>query len=78
MEHFKGGLTMPITFQEALDTIESLPEYQQEDLIDIIRRRLIEQKRDTLVLGVQEARAEYAQGKTKEGTVQELMSDLSR
>ena len=32
---------MPITFQEALDAIESLPEYQQEDLIDIIRRRLI-------------------------------------
>ncbi len=31
---------MPITFQEALDTIESLPEYQQEDLIDIIRRKI--------------------------------------
>jgi hypothetical protein len=69
---------MPITFQEALDTIESLPEYQQEDLIDIIRRRLIEQKRDTLVLRVQEARAEYAQRKTKEGTVKDLMSDLSK
>ena len=78
MEHFKGALTMPITFQEALDTIESLPEYQQEDLIDIIRRRLIEQKSDTLVLRVQEARAEYAQGKTKEGAVQDLMSDLSK
>ena len=69
---------MPITFQEALDAIESLPEYQQEDLIDIIRRRLIEQKRDALVLRVSEARAEYARGKTKEGTVQELMRDLSR
>jgi predicted glycosyltransferase len=69
---------MPITFQEALDTIESLPEYQQEDLVDIIRRRLIERKRDTLVLRVQEARAEYLQGKTKEGTVQDLMSDLAK
>jgi hypothetical protein len=67
---------MPITFQEALDAIESLPEYQQEDLIDIIRRRLIEQKRDALALRVSEARAEYARGKTKKGTVQELMSDL--
>jgi len=26
-----------VTFQEALDIIESLPEYQQEDLIEIIR-----------------------------------------
>ena len=69
---------MPITFQEALEAIESLPGYQQEDLIDIIRRRLIDQRRDALVLRVQEARAEYAQGKTKEGTVGDLMSDLSK
>jgi hypothetical protein len=27
------------TFQEALDIVESLPEYQQEDLINIIQRR---------------------------------------
>ncbi len=31
-----------VTFQDALDIIESLPEYQQESLIDIINRRLIE------------------------------------
>lgn len=78
MKHFEGALIMPITFQEALEAIESLPGYQQEDLIDIIRRRLIDQKRDALVLRVQEARAEYAQGKTKEGTVRDLMSDLSK
>jgi len=69
---------MPISFQQALDMVESLPEYQQEDLIDLIRRRLVEQKRETLALRVQEARAEYAQGKTKEGTVQDLMNDLSK
>ena len=69
---------MTVTFQEALETIESLPEYQQEDLIDIIRRRLIEKKREALALRVSEARAEYAQGKTKEGTVQELISDLAQ
>ena len=69
---------MPISFQQALDMVESLPEYQQEDLIDLIRRRLVEQKRKTLALRVQEARTEYAQGKTKEGTVQDLMNDLSK
>jgi len=69
---------MPISFQEALDMVESLPEYQQEDLVDLLHRRLVEQKREALSLRVQEARAEYAQGKTKEGTVQELMNDLSK
>jgi hypothetical protein len=69
---------MSISFQEVVDMVESLPEYQQEDLIDLIRRRLIEQKRDRLALSVQEAKAEYAQGKTKKGTVQDLMNDLSK
>ncbi len=39
-----------VTFQEALDVIESLPEYQQEDLIEIIRQRLLEHKRELLSL----------------------------
>ena len=30
-----------VTFQEALDIVESLPEYQQDDLVDIIQRRRI-------------------------------------
>jgi hypothetical protein len=67
---------MSISFQQVLDMVESLPEYQQEDLIDLIHRRLIEQKRETLALRVQEGRTEYAQGKTKEGTVQDLIINL--
>ena len=69
---------MSTSFQKALDMVESLPEYQQEDLIDLIRRRLIEQRREALALRIQEAKAEYAQGKTKAGTVQDLMKDLSK
>ena len=66
-----------ITFQEALDIIESLPEYQQEDLIDIIGRRLIEQKRQRLSESIEEARQEYAKGDVKRGTVDDLISELS-
>jgi hypothetical protein len=29
-----------VTFQEALEIVESLSEYQQENLLDIIRHRL--------------------------------------
>ena len=35
-----------ITFQKALEIIESLPEEQRESLIDIVKRRLIEERRD--------------------------------
>jgi hypothetical protein len=68
---------MDVTFQEVLDIVESLPEYQQEDLVDIIRRRLIEQRRERLADSIREAREEYARGEVKKGTVDDLMKDLS-
>ncbi len=68
---------MDITFQKALEIIESLPENQQEDLIDIIRRRLIEQRRDRLAESIREAREDYARGDVKKGTVDDLMKEVS-
>ena len=65
------------TFQEAIDVIESLPETQQEDLINLIRRRLVEQRREKIVKGVREARREYARGEVKKGSVGDLVRDLS-
>ena len=74
----KGGFReMDVTFQKVLDIVESLPEYQQEDLIDIIRRRLIEQRRDRLADSIREAREEYARGEVKKGSVDDLMKELS-
>ena len=64
------------TFQEVIDVVESLPEYQQENLIDIIRHRLIERKRDLLAENIQTAREEYARGEIKKGTVDDLMREL--
>ena len=64
-------------FQKALDVVESLPEYQQENLIDIIRHRLIEHRRELLAENIREARKEYARGEVKKGTVDDLMRELS-
>lgn len=67
-----------ITFQEALDIVESLPEYQQEDIINIIRHRLIEHKRELLAKNIKEAREEYARVDVKKGRVNDLMKELSK
>jgi len=67
-----------VTFQEALDILESLPEYQQEDIINIIRHRLIEYKRELLAKNIKEAREEYARGDIKKGSVNDLMKELSK
>jgi len=66
-----------VTFQEAIETVENLPEYQQEDLINIIRRRIMEHSRDLLAKSIEQAKREYSRGEVNEGTVNDLMKDLS-
>ena len=65
------------TFQEALDIIESLPEHQQEDLINIIQRRRLERRRELIAESIKEARAEYARGEVTRGTVDDLMQEIT-
>ena len=52
--------------------VEALPDYQQEELIDTIRRRLVERRREELAENIAEAQEEYARGEVKRGTVEEL------
>ncbi len=65
------------TFQEALETVDSLPDYQQENLIDIIRHRLVEQKRNLISQNIKKSREEYARGEVKKGTVGDLMKEIA-
>ena len=67
-----------ITFQKALEIVESLPEEQRESLMDIVKRRLIEERRDRLAQNIKEAREEYKRGKIRKGTVDDLMHELSK
>jgi len=67
-----------VTFQEALEIIEEFPESQREDLINIVRQRIIEQRRELLAKSVEEAKAEYSKGEIKKGTVSDLMKDITK
>ncbi len=67
-----------ITFQEALEIIESLPSEQQESIIDILKRRLIECRRENLAVSIKDARAEYARGEVCSGTVDDLMKETNK
>jgi len=67
-----------ITFQKALEIIESLPEEQRESLMDIVKRRLIEERRDRLAQSIKKAREEYRRGEIKKGSVDDLMRELSK
>ncbi len=66
-----------ITFQDALEIIEALPENQQEDIVDIIKKRLVERRRETLAYSIKKAREEYIRGEVKRGSVEDLLRDLA-
>lgn len=64
------------SFQQTLEMVEGLPEEQQQDLIEIIRNRQRERRRDALAASVAQAREELARGEVRRGTVDDLMADL--
>ena len=64
------------SFQQALEMVEGLPEEQQRDLVEIVRNRQRERRRDALVAGIAQAREELARGEVRRGTVDDLMADL--
>lgn len=61
------------TFDEVLDAIEHLPLDQQADLVDVVRRRLAERGRQQIIADAREARAEFAAGKTRATSIDDLM-----
>lgn len=63
-------------FQRALEMIEGLPEEQQQDLVEIVRSRQRERRRDALAASVAQARQELARGEVRRGSVDDLLADL--
>jgi len=61
-----------------LEIIESFPEEQKESIIEIVKRRLTEERRERLALTVKEAREEYARGEVRRGTVDDLMLEITQ
>ena len=66
------------TFDEALEMIESFPEEQKESLIEIVKRRLTEERRERLAQTVKEVREEYTRGEVRRGTVDDLMLEITQ
>ena len=66
-----------VTFQEAIDIVESLPEHQQEDIVDILQHRLIDRRIESLIKSVRKAEKEYSMGVVKAGSVDDIMKALS-
>ncbi|HEX4963302.1 MAG TPA: hypothetical protein VF173_20905 [Thermoanaerobaculia bacterium] len=64
------------TFQQALEMVEGLPDEQQQDLIEIVRSRQRERRREALAASVEQARREFAWGEVHRGTVADLVAEI--
>jgi len=66
------------SFQELLESVESLPLDDQQMLLDIINMRIIEKRRDELAADLAESLEAYRKGEVRIGTVDDLLRDLDR
>ena len=66
------------TFQSAISAIEALSIEEQTLLIEIIHKRLQQQKPNQLKQEIEEVRQEYKEGKVTFGSVEDFMNELEK
>jgi hypothetical protein len=64
------------TFTEIVDAADLLSTEEQENLVDILQKRLRDRHRAELVKDVREAREEFAEGKCQAATPAQLMKEI--
>ncbi|MBO0352324.1 hypothetical protein J0895_25220 [Phormidium pseudopriestleyi FRX01] len=63
-------------FDEVLDVVETLSASDQEMLIDLLKKRLTQKRREEIAANIVEATEEYKSGKARRLTVDEFMAEL--
>jgi len=63
-------------FQKALEAVESLPFDDREEIIEIIKRRLAEDRREEIAANASEAVNAVREKRAKYGTIEDLKKDL--
>ena len=69
-------MTQTPVFGDVLDAADRLSTDDQQELIEILKRRLAEAGRRRVVEEVRQARAEFAAGQCKPSTVDEIMGEI--
>jgi len=63
-------------FGDILDAADELSLEEQQALVDIVHRRIVEQGRKMLAEDIQDARKEFAEGKCRPVTTNALMKEI--
>lgn len=71
-------MTQITSFNEILESVEQLSVEDQEALIDLVQRRLVERRRTEIATNIVKAQEEYQTGQVFRGNVDELMAELTK
>ena len=69
-------MTHVLQFGEVLEAVDHLSHDEQEELIEILRRRLVQASRQRLAAEINESRQEFAEGRCFPTTPGELMREI--
>ncbi len=65
-----------LAFGEVLEVVDTMSLEEQETLIEVVHRRIIERRREELVKEVQDAQKEFQAGHCHPMTPDELMAEI--
>ncbi len=65
-------------FNEILEMVETLSAEEQTDLMNIVRYRQIERRRQEIADNIARSKTEYRDGNVFRGTLEEIMSELMK
>ncbi|MCX6090004.1 MAG: hypothetical protein NTX88_06515 [Candidatus Atribacteria bacterium] len=65
-----------VTFHDIIEMVDALPESEKEELIDILRKRCIVERRNKLKKDIQKVRKEFNETKTRTGSVTDIMKEI--
>ena len=65
-----------LAFGEVLEVVDKLSLEEQETLIEVVRRRIIERRREELAKEIQDAQKEFQAGHCRPVTPDELMAEI--
>ena len=70
-------MSKTIQFNQILEMIDYLSVDEQDDLINIVRHRQIEKRRQQIANKINQTRQEYQEGKVFRGTVDDIIAELN-
>ena len=65
-----------LAFGEVLEAVDKLSLEEQETLIEVVRKRIIERRREELAKDIQDAQKEFQAGQCRPVTPDELVAEI--